>query len=319
MAESIPSLVPGSQVLRLDDGSVAVRTWHRTFRIRGGAADLTMRILEALDGKARVADVADRLDADRGLVDKALTKLRDAGVVELAAGPSAHWPQRQVLDVASGIEQTNGSPGRGRDGEVLVFGSGRTAELVAGRLRELDEGAVVVIGSLDELAEGGRAAAGMIYAEELMTYRDALAVDSRAAAAGVAWCAGWWEGPRLVVTHELRFGRSACFECLLERQRANYVQPEVDIPLEERLRDGTMTTAGEDDARAVPTLLSSMLADLLVLRARSLLSDGRQAKRTMQMAEFDLTSWELHWSTVLRLPSCARCSPGALRPSRTLA
>lgn len=314
----VPSLLPGSQVLRLDDSAV-VRTWHRTLRLRGAAADLTVRVLDAIDGKARVADIAAHLDVDVAMVEKVLAKLRDAGVVLLTEDPPVSVSQRDTLDIASGLSVAYGIPDPTQDTRVLVVGQGLAAKLVVDRLGELCSGTVTHVGSPDELPADGDLGTGVVYAEELMTYQDALAVDSRAAAAGVAWCAGWWEGSQLVVTHEMRFGRSACFECLLERQRANYAQPEVDTALEERLRTGVMTTAGQDRTRPVPTLLSTLLADLLVLRTHSLLTDGNRMRRGRQLAEFNLTTWELRWSTVLRLPSCKRCSPGVLRPARALA
>jgi hypothetical protein len=318
MDHLVPTLVPGSQVLRLDD-TVVIRTWHRTLRLRGAAAQLTARVLEAVDGKARTADLAAQLDMDGGLVEKILAKLRDGGIVLLSEDGPAPLSRRDTLDLASGTAAAHGLPDPTQGQRVLVVGHGSAAKLVADRLGELCAGTVAHVGSPDELPADGDLGAGIVYAEELMTYHDALAVDSRAAAAGVAWCAGWWEGAQLVVTHEMRFGRSACFECLLERQRANYAQPEVDILLEERLRTGAMTTAGPDRTQPVPALLSSLLADLLVLRALSLLSGSTRTVQGRRLAEFSLVNWDLRWSTVLRLPSCRRCSPGVLRPARALA
>lgn len=321
MPVPIPTLAPGSQVLRLDDRSVAVRTWHRTFQLRGAHADAAARVIEAIDGSRTLAAVARHAGVEASLAEAVAARMRDAGVLSLGDADDADggpWPARpgDVLDIAAGAMGVDDVPPR--TGDVLVVGRGRTAELLADRLGEVEERPIQAVGSADELPEalpGGTALpAGLVHAEELTTYRDALAIDRWAAAADVPWCAGWWEGSRLVVSHEIRFGRSACFECLLERQRANYLQPEVDIPLEERLRSGTMTTAGTNGERAVPALLCSMLTDLLVLRTRSLLSGPGSSTRPRELGELDLRTWSLRWSTVLRLPSCRHCSPGVLRP-----
>jgi hypothetical protein len=317
MMEPVPSLVPGSQAIRLEDDAVVVRTWHRTLRMRGAAADLALRVMEATDGKAGVTDIANRLHADPAAVEKILVKLRDVGVVQWGLDPATTTSQHHTLDLASGAPQPGGLLGDEREARLLVVGQGLASRLVAQRVRELGQETVTCVASPDELPDDELGGC-VVFAEELMTYRDALTMDSRAAA-GAAWCAGWWEGAQLVVTHEMRFGRSACFECLLERQRANYLQPDVDTALEERLRSGATTTAGLDRTDAVPTVLSTLLADLLSLRARAMLSRGTASNRPHQLAEFDLVTWDLRWSTVLRLPSCRRCSPGVIRPPRAMA
>ena len=75
---------------------------------------------------------------------------------------------------------------------------------------------------------------------------------------------------------------------------------------------GSTTTAG--GTQPAPEVISSLIADLVVLRTWSLLSGAAAGTRTAQLGEFDLTTWTMMWSTVLRLPSCRHCAPGLLNP-----
>lgn len=315
MKTLIPRLVPGSQVMRLDDDSIVIRTWHRTLRIRGKSAAVAMAVLQASNGARSIAEIVGELGLSSAAIDQIFTNLRGSGVVQLLEPDQA--PVRASMSYALDVASGNGD--QQREGKVMVVGSGRAAELVTKRLDQLGSVAVPTA-SVEAVREGLTGHDALVFAEERMTYRDALEIDRLAAASEVPWCAGWWEGSKIVVSHEIRFGRSACFECLLERQRANYVQAEIDIRLEELLRNGTGTTAGNgSDGAAVPDVVSSLLADLLVLRAWSLASGGSASKRPGQLLEFDLAGLDLRWSTVLRLPSCRHCSPGVLHPPAVIA
>lgn len=307
----------GFQPLRTDDGTVVLHGWHRTLRISGSHAELAWQVLDALDGRRSSDDIADLVGHEPATVRALAARLQAAGAVEVSdaavAGDADDSPalaaaiatQMPARDFAATLATRR----------VLLVGGDDLAGMLATALRTSGVMTVETTADTDRFGElvADDHWDGAVYAERHATYRRALEVDRLCAAKLIPWCGGWWEGRRVVVTHEMRFGRSACFSCLLFRQRANALHTDVDDVLGARLRAGTISTAGRFELEAGP-VVDHIAVGLLALRCLSLLMAPAWSLRTNQISEFDLPTFEIVHSTVLRIPSCDACGSGRLPP-----
>ena len=179
MDHLIPRLIPGSQLVRLDDSSLAVRTWHRTLRLHGRPVARAMAVLEAVDGRRSVAEVATNAQLPTAAAERLLEQLQTIGVVRLSDPDDSATPATpaQVLSDACG---NHTAP---RSGVAVVIGTGAAATLTVERLRRLGvtASAQTSCGDLDgEPAE----VQALVLAEETATYRTATEIDASAAKSG---------------------------------------------------------------------------------------------------------------------------------------
>jgi bacteriocin biosynthesis cyclodehydratase domain-containing protein len=298
-ADIVLRRVAGALAVRLDDGVVVIRSWNRTMRLKGGSAQAAQSVLSQIDGHRSIREVAESLELPLPQVVGVVEVLERHGIVEPRieySGPTA---------------DSGGAPG-----SVLVVGDGNAAQLLAERIgvAGILSRAVASVDALESAApQTVEAGAAIALATTTVDYDLALRVDTYAARAGRPWMAAWWEGSRVVVTHLMRRGSTACFECLLQRQGANYLNREVDEAVEHELRAGTVPTHGvADPAPWIGVLLAGLLAFRLGL-PRSLDEAAEFAvRRPDELMEFDLLTGETSWSRVLRAPWCPRCSTAEL-------
>jgi len=330
-----PMLVPGYVIIPMEDGSLNLRRGRRSLVLRGQMAEIARRVLDYLDGVRSLDELTTLTGLGRKQLDAVVRRL---SVAELITDPTATLPRGDPLsEVATALEvfaASNGEQGH------LAFRTLQQQRLalvgeqdIACRIRELlvDSG----VGSVEWI--GGEAdperiremrPTFLIQSSPAPDYCACLEINALAFELHFPWLAAWIEDPHLIVTHVVAPGETACFECLLTRQRRNYQHYEADLAYEQYqrlrrepgVRQGASATieADVENGAAVYTQATSpfaahLLAGLAATRAIGHLVGLIPGPPVPFLLEFSLQRLDSTTHPVLRLPRCPTCGTSAVR------
>lgn len=307
-----PVMVPGYRIIHLPDGTVILRRQDHIFTLRGRSVPLLLQLIDLMDGTRDSLELADQLHVDPRVIAQLLTRLQNANVLvekdDLLDCEDAHFGIASLLSrVRFGNQQYSHEVYKDLKKQVVgVCGSSDLVRKVSDQLSASGVGRVRC-GDLASFEDGPESPPSfLIHAEYLPDYRTALKANGLALRSGIPWVAGWFSGTTMFVTHVMHPAENACFECLLLRQRANYLNIKEDLAYEHTLRDTSPDLSIQETTPSMEYLLTACIA----MRALSSMV-GVPSPRFLEIAIPELTT--IH-HPVLRLPRCPACGPMTLQP-----
>jgi len=316
-----PILVPGYEIVPMDHNTVGLRRWDRSVVLRGQAAQLALRLIQAMDGEKDASQLAASLDLDYEVVVQLLSHLHRSSLLAngqdiLTAIDKGFGMAAMLENPASkyvppeGQEQITQQPW---DQEVLVVGRDDLAQSVRDQLLQNGVGDALIQEpetiEIDRLER--ERPAFLIHAERMADYQAATRVNQVALRLALPWVAGWLEGPNVIVTHVMVPGENACFECLLLRQRGHYTSFEIDMAYERYLRDGRPDALLQ--AQESTPGMDGILAGFLAMRAIGHMAGWHPGPPAPKLIEFSTLRLQSRHHPVLRLPNCPVCGPANLQ------
>ncbi|MGB0383897.1 MAG: hypothetical protein ACPGWR_03655 [Ardenticatenaceae bacterium] len=312
-----PVLDPKIEFCSQSEDELIVRRWDRTLVMRGRSIPLVARLISELDGEKDTSLLAEKLGVTPLLVVEVLNHLYNRGIV---VDKNSVHNNFGILSAFSGSSLSQGGYGQLQNKTVLVDGPADLPSMISQNLSESGLGKVLIpqTSSLTIESLVTQEPAFIIYAERIVDYKRATKLNKIAIQLNIPWIAGWFEGPNIVVTHVMIPNENACFECLILRQRANYLNYKLDMIYENFIREGrpsTQTYIPESmfSVQENTPGMDNMLARFLTVRAVSYLLGMRSIAPVPKLVEFSLPNLVSRHHPVLRLPQCPVCSPAVLQ------
>lgn len=313
-----PMLVPGYVVIPMDAGDLNLRRGRRSLVLRGRTAASAQRILDYLDGTHSLDELATLTHLDRTTLDNIVRRL---GAAQLITDREVTLPRDDPrAELATALEVFAASEGNQGHAAYWMVQRQRVA-LVGHKEVACNIGQILTdsgVGTVEWLASETQAdvirkmrPTFLIQASPTAAYRSCLAINSLALELSFPWLAAWIEGPNLIVTHVVVPDETACFECLLTRQRRNFPHYDADLAYERYQREHAGTEAS--DAQAVPPFGTHLLAGLAASRTLGHMVGLVPGPPVPFLLEFSLQLLESVTHPVLRLPRCPACGASSVR------
>lgn len=309
-----PVLAPGYELIPMPDGAINLRHWQRSMVLQGQAAQLVARLVQAMDGRSDIAQLAEAMRVPSKLLIQLLIRLQQADLIEdaqqLLPPTHHHFGVATSLGIFS-QESGHNAYQKLQHKTVLVVGYDELATQVAQTLQKSGVGRVFT-GMPSELDMNKAVDADLfIHVQRGADYKTASHLNEVALSQNINWLSAWIEGRSAIVTHVMTPGETACFECLLLRQRSNYPNLDADLAYENHLRQ----VEAKLDLQIQETLpaVDHILVGLVAMRSADYLGGWRPAPPVPKLFALSLTQSENMQHPVLRLPHCPVCGPANLQ------
>ncbi|HEY2388478.1 MAG TPA: TOMM precursor leader peptide-binding protein [Candidatus Binatia bacterium] len=307
-------LRPEFAVIPLGDDKVLLRSPDQAVRVSvdGMSARSLAGVLRSLDGRTLASDV----DARRSEVRQLVHGLLKREIIEVDPGALPVSTQERCFarfhDDAAACTRRLGAS------RVLVRGAGAVADALAEEFRRAGVGVVTRLAA-GSSTDGASLLRGCLAADLTVLVsdigdgrsREEEAVNDLAVEHGFAWCPVRIFGSEGFVGPLFVAGEGPCLACLLAREEANWVEPDV-------------TRAYLDHTRATPSSLEAygrLPGFITIVNAWAAIEGTKYLSRFTTPAilghvmRIDVLRCATRLHRVLRLPRCARCSPLQRRPS----
>lgn len=306
-------LRPEFEVIPLDGDAVLLRSPDQGVRVRveGTSGVELADVLRRLDGTRPLGAVLDGRDSDDGF-QALLRGLVARGIVDADPAPV---PQ---ADLGRFFSQFHDDPAactrRLETSRVVVVGGGVLAECVGRELRAAGVGRLVTAENARESAEalaGACSGADLVVCADVSPAADgARAVNRWALDARLPWLAVRVFGKEGFVGPLFVPGEGPCHACLLGREEANWVDPDLTRAYLHRIGAAPASLA----AYGQLPILTAVVGQWAALEAIKLLSGFTVAALLGSVLRVDVIGCRTQLHRVLRLPRCPECSPLAQRP-----